>query len=155
MTAFSAMNELKKQIIKKIEALDSVQVVYPAETPNPSGWPAVFVTAADLEGEFVSNVQNSRVYGFDCLVLFPEGQDFVPQSESDRLAYAEEVVGGVLDEIINAVDTDYELDSLPTQNTTVLYVNAADSTWGKYDYEGGVARAVQITLRVYTEVTIT
>lgn len=153
-SAFSVMNEIKKQIIGKIDSLDSVQVVYPAEQPNPDGFPAVFVTAADMEGEFASNAENSRVYAYTVLILFPEGQDFVPKEEASRLDYSERVAASVLDEIINAVDTDFELDELPSQNTTVMYVNAADCIWGKYEYEGGVARAVQITLRVYTEITV-
>ena len=153
MSIYSAMSEIKKQIISKIEVLESVQKVYPAEVPNPKGWPAVFVTAADLEGEFSSNAENSRVYAYNVLVMFSEGQNFVANSEYERLDYSEKVVGEVVDEIINAIDTDFELDSLPN-DTTVLFVNAADCLWGRYQYEGGVAKAAQITLRVYTEVTV-
>lgn len=153
MSTYSAMSEIKKQIISKIESLQSVQKVYPAEIPNPKGWPCVFVTAADLEGEFSSNAENSRVYAYNVLVMFSEGQNFVASSEYERLDYSEKVVGQVVDEIINAIDTDFELDSLPN-DTTVLFVNAADCQWGRYEYEGGVAKAAQITLRVYTEVTV-
>lgn len=141
--------QIKDQIIGKIEALASVQVVYPAEQPNPSGFPAVFVTSTDMEGEFSSNVENSRVYAYSVLIMFPEGQNVVPQAEQERLDFAEVTVSQVIDEIINAVDTDYELDGDP-----VLFVNAADCEWGKYEYEGGVAKAANITLRVYTEKNI-
>lgn len=154
MSAFSASTEIKRQLIQKIESLDSVQVVYPAPQPNPKGWPAVFVTVADMEGEFSSNAENSRVYSYSVIILFSEGQDFVPKEEASRLDYSERVVSSVVDEIINAVDTDFELSSLPTSDTTVLYVNAADCQWGTYPYEGGTAKAAQITLRVYTEVTV-
>jgi hypothetical protein len=150
---YSAMSMIKQQIISKIDTLESVQKVYPAPIDNPDGWPAVFVTAADLEGEFSSNAENSRIYAYNVIVLFPEGQDFVSESQYDRLDYAEKVVGEVVDEIINAVDTDFELDSLPN-DTTVLFVNAADCQWGEYPYEGGIAKAAQVTLRVYTEVTV-
>lgn len=153
MSIYSAMSEIKKQIISKIDALQSVQKVYPAEVPNPKGWPCVFVTATDLEGEFSSNAENSRVYAYSVVVLFSEGQNFVADTEYERLDYTERVVGEVIDEIINAVDTDFELDSLPN-DTTVLFVNAADCIWGRYQYEGGIAKAAQITLRVYTEVTV-
>lgn len=153
MSVYSDAYEIKKEIIRKIQSLASVQKVYPAEKINPKGWPAVFVTTSGAEGEFSSNAENSRVYEYAVLVLFPEGQDFVPSSEADRLDYAENVVGEVVDEIINAVDTDFELDGKPT-DTTVLFVNAADFTMGKYDYEGGIAKAGLITLRVYTEVTV-
>jgi len=153
MSIYSAMSQIKQQIISKIDALESVQKVYPAEVPNPKGWPCVFVTATDLEGEFSSSAENSRVYAYNVLVLFSEGQNFVADSEYERLDYTEKVVGEVVDEIINAVDTDFELDSLPN-DTTVLFVNAADCIWGRYQYEGGVAKAAQVTLRVYTEVTV-
>jgi len=149
----SVMTELKQQVIGKIEALDNVQVVYPAENMNPSGWPSVFVVISDMEGEFSSTAENSRVYSYDCLVLFPEGQNFVPASENDREDYAEQVVGGVVDSIINAIDTDFELDSLPT-DTTVLFVNAADCLWGKYETEAGICKAAQVTLKIYTETTV-
>lgn len=153
MSAYSAMTEIKRQIITKIEGLSDVQKVYPAPVPNPTGWPCVFVVAGDLEGEFSSNAENSRIYAYNLVILFSEGQDFVPSSEYERLDYAEQVVGAVVDEIINAVDTDFELTSLPN-DTTVLFVNAADCVWGQYPYEGGVAKAAQVTLRVYTEVTV-
>lgn len=138
--------QIKDMLIAKIESLSTVQKVYPDEKINPTGWPAVFVKAADMEGEFSSTAENSRLYAYNVLVLFPIGQDFVPESERARLDYAERVVSEVVDDIINVVDTDFELDGSP-----VLFTNAADSTWGEYEYEGGVAKANQITLRVYTE----
>jgi hypothetical protein len=150
---YSAASVIKDQLIVKVHSLDSVQIVYPAEQPNPSGWPAVFVTEADLEGEFASNAENSRTYAYNVTILFPEGQDFVPEAERSRLDYSARIISGVVDEIINAVDTDFELDSLPN-DTTVLFVNAADCLWGRYEYEGGIAKAAQVTLKVYTEVTV-
>lgn len=77
------------------------------------------------------------------------GQDFVPDAQRERLDYAERTIAQVIDDVINAVDTDYTLDGLP-----VLFVNAADVEWGYIDYEGGVARAANVILRVYTEVTV-
>lgn len=142
-------NQIKDQIIDKIDALSSVQKVYPSEKINPTGWPAVFITTSELEGEFSSTAENSRVYGYRCNIAFPTGQDFIPEAQRERLDYAERVINGVLDEIINAVDTDYELDGSP-----VLYVNAADYIKGTITYEGGVAEAAQVTLRVYTEKNI-
>lgn len=145
----SASIEIKDQIIRKIESLSSVQIVYPAVKLNPSGFPCVFVTAQSEEGEFSSNVENERVYTYNCTVLFPIGQDSVADSEAERMDYAEVTIANVLDEIINAIDTDYELDATP-----VLFVHAADIEWGYVDYEGGVARAASVILRVYTEKNI-
>lgn len=141
--------QIKDQIIDKIEPLSTVEVVYPALKLNPKGFPAVFITTNSEEGEFSSNAENSRVYTYNASAVFPLGQDFVPASERDRLDYAERVIAQVIDDIINAVDDDYELDGNP-----VLYVNAADVEWGYIDIEGGVARAANVILRVYTEVTV-
>lgn len=141
--------DIKDQVIDKINALSSVEVVYPALRLNPSGVPAVFVTTNTEEGEFSSNAENSRVYTYNASVIFPLGQDFVPEAERERLDYAERVIADVIDDIINAIDTDYELD------TPVLFVNAADVEWGYIDIESGVARAANVILRVYTEVTVT
>lgn len=141
--------QIKDQLINKIEVLSSVEVVYPALKLNPSGWPCVYITPDAEEGEFSSNAENSRVYVYNASVLFPMGQDFVPEPERDRLDYAEVVIAKVIDDMINAIDTDYELEGNP-----VLYVNAADVDWGYIDYEGGVARAANVVLRVYTEITV-
>jgi hypothetical protein len=147
----SVSTRIKTQLKKKVSALDAVQQVYGYEEVNPTGWPAVFITPSDLDGEFSSNAENSRVYAFQLLALFPTGQDFVQGSEAERLEYAEAVVASVIDEIVNTMDTDFEL---PNSDPTVLFMNAADSSWGTYAYEGGVAKAAQITLRVYTELTV-
>lgn len=142
----SVSTTIKNQLISKIQSCASVQVVYGYEEINPDGFPAVFIKAADMEGEFSSTAEDSRVYGYTALILFPIGQDFSPPNNINRLQYAEETVATVVDEIINAIDTDFELDGSP-----VLYTNAADVLWGEYTYEGGVAKAAQVTLKVYTE----
>lgn len=141
--------DIKDQIINKLENLSSVQSVYPALKLNPSGYPAIFVTTNTEEGEFSSNAENSRVYTYNCTVMFPIGQDFVPESERERLDYAERVIADVIDDSINAVDTDFELEGNP-----VLFVNAADVEWGYSDVEDGVVRAANLILRVYTELTV-
>jgi hypothetical protein len=145
----AASTDIKHQIMDKIEALSSVQTVYGYERVNPTGWPAVMVKASDLEGEFSSNTENSRVYSYSVMIIFPIGDDFEVPKNKERLEYAEEVVATVVDDIINAIDTDYELEDSP-----VLFVNAADGIWGEYEYEGGVAKAFQMTLKVYTEKNI-
>lgn len=141
--------DIKDQIISKINALSSVEVVYPALKLNPSGYPAVYVTTNTEEGEFSSNAENSRVYTYNCTALFPIGQDMIPEAVRERLDYAERTIAEVINQIINAVDTDFELNGNP-----VLYVNAADVEWGYIDVEGGVARAANVILRVYTELTV-
>lgn len=141
--------QIKDMIITRIASLNSVEKVYPSAVINDEGWPAVSVTPNTEEGEFSSNAENSRIYTYNATVLFPMGQDFVPEQERERTDYAERVIAQVIDDIVNAIDTDYELD-----RGVVLYVNAADVEWQYYDYEGGVARSANVILRVYTEVTV-
>lgn len=147
----SVSRKIKVRLKEKIGALDTVQVVYGAQVPVVSGWPAAFVTTGSLDGEFSSNAENSRVYGFDVLVAFPIGQDTAGQNEEERYEYVEGVISKVLDDIVNTMDTDFELED---SDATVLYVQPADATWGGYEYDGGIAIAAQITLKVYTEITI-
>ena len=141
--------QIKDQLIDKVEGLSSVQKVYPSNIINNDGWPAVCITPDTEEGEFSSNAENSRIYNYNCVVLFPLGQDFVPEAERERLDYAERVIAKVIEDIINAVDTDYVLGG-----DTVLFVHAADVEWLYYEYEGGIARAANVILKVYTEITI-
>lgn len=141
---------IKDQIIQRINALSTVEVVYPAMKLNPSGFPCVYVTTNTEEGEFASNAENSRVYTYTATVLFPLGQDFVPDSEKERLDYAERTVAEVIDQIITSIDEDFTLGG----GATVLFTNAADVEWGYMDYEGGAARAANVTLRVYTEIVV-
>jgi hypothetical protein len=141
--------QIKDMLIERIETLNSIQKVYPSSIINDEGWPAVSVTPESEEGEFSSNAENSRVYTFNATILFPMGQDFVPPEERERMDYAERVIAKCIDDVVNAVDTDYELD-----RGVVLFVNAADVTWEYYDYEGGIARGANVILRVYTELVV-
>lgn len=140
---------IKNQIKSKVQSCDSVDQVYGYEEVNPQGWPAVMITPGNMQGEFSSNTENSRVYSYTLLILFSLGQDIETPATLDRLEYAENVIATVIDEIITAVDNNFELDNSP-----VLFVNAADVLWGYKTAEFGVARSAEITLNVYTEKTI-
>lgn len=146
----SVSTDIKNHVKLNVQACPSVQVVYGHEEINPSGFPAVMITAGDMDGEFSSSAENSRVYAFRVMILFPIGQDLAPAG-TNRMEYAEQVIAEVIDEIINISDTDFVLSG---SNPTVLYVNAADVVWAYTKYEGGEARSAEITLRVYTEKTV-
>lgn len=140
---------IKNQIKSKIQSCASVQQTYGYEELNPSGWPCVMLTPANMEGEFSSNTENSRVYSYRALILFTLGQDMETPKTLNRLEYAENTIATVIDDIINVVDDNFVLDGTP-----VLFVNAADVQWGYYPIEGGEARGAEITLNVYTEATV-
>jgi hypothetical protein len=142
---------IKAQIKTKVQSCASVQEVHTATDINPKGWPAVFIELKRITGEFSSNAEDSRVYQYSLQVQFPLGQDMAPENLTtpDRMEYAQNVIETVIDEIINAIDTDFELDGSP-----VLFVEASDVDWGYIDIEGGVARAAEIIISVYTEKTV-
>ena len=142
----SVQTTIKNQLKAKVQACPSVQSVYGHEEINPEGYPAVFIKATDLQGEFTSTAENRRFYAFSVLVLYGLGSDSAVPSGINRTEYAEQVVATVIDEIINSVDNDFELDGSP-----VLFVDAADVVWGEYQAEGGLAKAGMITLKVCTE----
>lgn len=141
--------QIKDMLIDRIEGLNSVEKVYPSAVINDGGWPAVSVTPESEEGEFSSNTENSRVYTYNATILFPIGQDFVPPEQRERMDYAERTIARVIEDIMNAIDMDFQLD-----RGVVLYVNAADVEWQYYNYEGGTARSANVILRVYTELTV-
>ena|SRR3990167_9671906 len=143
------VNIIKDRIIEKLEGLSTIQKVYPSEA-IPDGWPCAFVRTADLENSFASTAENSRVYGFKITVAMLTGQDMVPEAERERLDYAERVLNDCLDQIIEAFDEDIELGNAP-----VLYTEAIDCTWGYMEFEGGVAQALEFTLKIYTETAVT
>jgi len=145
----SASVTIKNQIKAKIQTCASVQQVYGYEEVNPTGWPCVMLTPANMTGEFSSSSENSRVYSYRTMILFTLGQDMETPKTLNRLEYAENTIATVIDEIINAIDDNFVLDGTP-----VLFVNASDVQWGYVAYEGGEARSAEITLNVYTEVTV-
>lgn len=147
----SVSTDIKNHIKANIQACPSVDQVYGHEEINPKGFPAVMVTAGDMDGEFSSNAENSRLYAFQLLILFPIGQDYPISTNMNRLEYAEQVVATVIDEIVNISDTDFELDG---SGPTILFVNAADVQWSYISSEGGEYRSAVLTLRVYTEKTV-
>lgn len=140
---------IKNQIKTKVQSCSSVQQTYGYEEVNPSGWPCVIITPANMQGEFSSTTENSRVYSYRLLILFTLGQDMEVPKTLNRLEYAENVICTVIDDIINVIDDNFVLDSTP-----VLFVNASDVQWSYVAYEGGEARAAEITLNVYTEVEV-
>lgn len=150
----SASVTIKNWLIDRIDNCSEVQQVYGYMHPNPSGWAAVFVMTADMEGEFSSNAENSRVYSYQVTVAFPIGEDFEIPVTKNRMQYAEEVIATCIDQIIDSIDTDFDLSGVNIGNATAKYANAADCSWGDITYEGGIAKAAQITVSIYTEKTV-
>lgn len=145
----SVTGDLRTVLVDRLDGLSTVQKVYDYRELNPDGWPCVWVLPADLDGVFVSTTENKRVIGFTIMVLFPLGEDFIKDGSINRERYAENTIGGVLDQIINDLDTNSFLNSfadITDANTTFINAEAADAQWGEVDMQHGKAKACQITL---------
>ena len=147
----SLNRDIKEQIRNKISALSDVEKVYTFMKLPLEGWPTVFVMYGNAEGEFSSNSENSRVYGYRILVLYQVGQSF-QDIQDDRMQNAEEAIGQVVESILNTIETDYELSNF---NSEVLFVKALDVTYGETEYDGGYAKSAEFTVNVYTEHNVT
>jgi len=72
-----------------------------------------------------------------------------------REQYADRVVATVIDDIIDAFDTDFTAANLGLPSTyTVKYIEAADGRPFYINLENGEHRGAEITLRFYTERTV-
>lgn len=147
----SISSDLRTTLVNRIEDLSTVQKVYDYRELNPTGYPCVWVVPADLDGVFLSTTENRRVVGFQILIIFPLGEDFIKDNSINRERYAENVIGDVLDQIINDLDTNSFVSTfadMSDANTTFINAEAADAEWGEVDMQHGKARALQITLMI-------
>lgn len=151
----SVSKDVKDLLTNKIAALSTVQAVYGYEELNPSGWPCVWVRPSNLEGTFATSVENKRVYAYKVTAILPLGEDFIKDSSVQREEYAENVLGDVVDQIINYVDDTTFIAQLnaiySAGDNTVLYVDAADAQWGEIDMQKGKAKAIQVSLLINTD----
>lgn len=146
----SLARNVKEQIRDKISALANVTKVYTFDHLPLEGSPAVFIKYGTMEGEFWSTAENMRIYAYNIKVLIQIGN--TPNDVSnDRLQQAEEELAVTVEDIINALDTDYELGQF---NADVVYLDALDVIYGEYSYEGGYAKGAELTVRVHTIKTV-
>lgn len=139
----SAIKNIKKGIMTNIAAVASINKVYDHEKINPAGFPAAFVTFSGTENEFYTTAENKRIYVYRILVLAPIGQDL---SNTDSVEQAEQTIEDCVGDILDTMDSDITLDG----NSQVIFVEAAVGQPGYVDYEGGVARSGEITLRIHS-----
>lgn len=139
----SAIKNIKQGIITNLSAISSMNKVYDHEKVNPEGFPAAFVTFSGTENEFYTNAENKRIYVYRILVLAQIGQD---TSSTARVEQAEQTIEDCVGDILDTFDSDITLDA----NSQVIFVEAAVGQPGYVDYEGGVARSGEVTIRVHS-----
>lgn len=143
----SLNKRIKDQLMDKIGAQASVAKVYGFDRLPIDQFPAVFIKYASMDGEFATTAENRRTYAYSAKILVPIGKDLNNVADN-RLQWAEEAVGQVVEEIINALDTDFELGQF---NANVLYTKALDVLYSEYSYEGGYAKGAELTIQVVTD----
>lgn len=139
----SAIKNIKKGIITNIAAVSSINKVYDHEKLNPQGFPCAFITFQGTENEFYTTAENKRIYAYRILVLAQIGQD---TSNTAVVEQAEQTIEDCVGDILDTMDSDITLDN----NTQVIFVEAAVGQPGYVDYEGGVARSGEITIKVHS-----
>lgn len=141
---------IKQGLIEKVSAIPEFNKVYGYERLNPGGFPAAFITFAGQENEFWTNAENKRVYIYRMLVLFQIGNTPLGEVNPDEMEVAEEAIQDLVEDAIDAVDSDYTLGN----STEVLYIDAVLGEPGYVEYEGGVARSAEVMLRVHSVYTV-
>lgn len=150
----SVVNDIRTVLVNRIQALSSVQKVYPYEEPSPTGFPAVFITSDALTSSFVTNTENRRVFTFKITVIFPTGENIPKDSSQNAVSYAEDRIYEVFDQISEDLDQNDFVDAfidIGDSDSTYLFADAVEAEWGFYDYEGGKARALQIPLPIHVD----
>lgn len=139
----SAIKAIKQALNTQIAAISTINKVYNHEKVNPAGFPCAFITFAGSDNEFYTNAENKRVHSYRILVLAQIGQD---RSASDRVELAEETIEDITGDVLDRLDSNITLDD----NTQLVYMEAAVGLPSYYEYEGGWARGVEITVKVHS-----
>lgn len=143
----SLSRDIREQIRNRIDALDNVAKVYTFMRFPLEQDPTVFVLNGSVDGEFSSNVENRRTYGYRIMILYGIGQDRSDVTH-DRMQYAEEAIGETAEDILNTIEEEYELGNF---NAEVLFVRAMNINYSEVEYEGGYAKSAEFTVNVVTE----
>lgn len=146
----SLNRRIKEQLKAKIGACNSVAKVYTFDHLPIDQFPMVIVKYGSMDGEFATTSENRRVYSYNTKILVPIGKDLTGVTD-DRLQFAEEAIGQVVEEIVNSLDSDFELGQF---NAQVLYIRALDVFYSEYSYEGGYAKGAELTIQVVTDYTV-
>lgn len=145
----SVTSDILTVLKNRISALASVQKVYEYKELSPTGWPAVWIVPANLDGTFATTTENKRACAFRVTVLMELGEDYVKDGSIVREHKADQVLGQVLDDIINDLDTnDFKSTFMDLSESNSEFINgeAADVEWGIVNMQHGYSRGVEITI---------
>lgn len=136
------INTIRAAIKSKLESLDSIGEVNMYERTGFEEYPAVNVTISGNDADPNSSSYNLRTYIFTIRVFIDLAGNPVNAGQDNSKAQTETYMADVVDDILNAFDTD------GTLTNSVDNVRAAPSKWGYVEVDEGWARTADITLMV-------
>lgn len=135
-----------KDILDANSLLDNV---YNYEASQLDGSPVATLTPSANENDYVTTVENRRVYAF--LVRLYVRRDSGKDNEYNTEAAMRELVDDVLDDF----DKNHRLSAIESKTGyTYLFMEAAPSTWG-YVGRDNEYRVAEINLRIHFDVDVT
>ena len=138
--------DLKPLIITKLETLtglgQKIGQVIGKQTTDVTIFPAVTLSRGNLANITIANADNKYTYTFTLLVQ----QEAQSMDEED----AEDVIAGVVDDIVTAFDTDFNLGGAVDFSEPVQ-----SQDWGKYDAGQGVVMYAPLVLVFNIEKQVT
>lgn len=112
--------------------------VYKYDASNPKGSPVAMVFASGVENETETNEENKRTYTYTIRVEYDYKQiDEVTEEQVDEIVY------GIADKVIDAIDNDYTLSGL------VDYCVPTPAQLGWIDREGGRVRVAIFNVNAF------
>lgn len=152
----SVTSTLKDWLKGKIQGVSGVQEVFSYMPSRFNGYPSVAIVLPEIQGEFASTSTNERVYVYRIIIFMPLGKDLETPKTMPREQYAENVISEVVEGIINAIDTDFDLTAVTqSDNIVAKYANASDMRPFETVVDNGEHLAAELTISIYTEKTIT
>lgn len=135
----SSYQTIRTAIINKVETISKITSVYGYGTPPVADFPFATVEAISNDAEFADTSDNWRTYRFRVRVHYSRTRD--DQTGTDRLENAELAILRVMDDLIDAFDTDYTLGGI------VHKIAAVESSVGYQELTNGPARVGEIILK--------
>lgn len=149
---------LRPQVKELVETLASIHEVSGTAKIKFQGYPAAHVVKSDNSNDYETNKENTRVYAFIVRVFYetksPQG------SAVDGVAYAEEALEPILDQLIDLFDEEDQKGDdtrilgvdLPA-NKMFLYITATPGRWGHLPEDALVFAEVTVRVCISADVS--
>lgn len=124
-----------------------IQSVYDFEVSNLEGFPALTIVPSANASSYNSTTENRRAYGF-VIRLYVERL-----SGTNNERTCENTMRGLVDSLLDALDSNYNLDIATETGYTFLFMRAAPSRWGYAGRENNL-RVAEINVELEFDVDV-